>query len=121
MGRARAFTAKVVMLRGKPTGQVGTIGIGGLGHWQLLCRRIWLRSNCLYDRVRTRRRRLEALARPLCRSNCDAAEIQKLAGAFDLFRAMVKVPLDLPAFINALAPNGRMHFVGVKFVPIMRE
>src|SRR5713101_6043760 len=24
MGRARAFTAKVVMLRGKPTGQVGT-------------------------------------------------------------------------------------------------
>jgi hypothetical protein len=27
---------------------------------------------------------LEALAHPLCRSNSDAAEIQKLAGAFDL-------------------------------------
>src|ERR1700730_9832558 len=26
MGRERAFTAKVVMLRGKPMGQVGTIG-----------------------------------------------------------------------------------------------
>jgi len=37
MGRERAFTAKVVMLRGKPTDQVGTIGIGGLDHWQLLC------------------------------------------------------------------------------------
>jgi glyoxylase-like metal-dependent hydrolase (beta-lactamase superfamily II) len=48
MGRARAFTAKVVMLRGKPTGQVGTIRIAGPGHWQLLCRRIWLRSNCQY-------------------------------------------------------------------------
>jgi hypothetical protein len=34
---------------------------------------------------------------------------------------VVKVPLDLPAFINALAPNLRMHFVGVKFVPIMGE
>ncbi len=74
-----------------------------------------------YDRVRTRRRRLEVLARPLCRSNSDAAEIQNLAGAFDLLLAMVKVPLDLPAFINALAPNGRMHFVGVKFVPIIGE
>src|SRR6266852_7666883 len=48
MGRERAFTAKVVMLRGKPTGQVGTIGIAGPGHWQLLCRRIWLRSNYPY-------------------------------------------------------------------------
>jgi hypothetical protein len=44
-----------------------------------------------------------------------------LAGAFDLLLAMVKVPLDLPAFINALAPNGRMRFVGVKFVPIIGE
>jgi glyoxylase-like metal-dependent hydrolase (beta-lactamase superfamily II) len=51
------------MLRGKPTGQVGTIAIGGLSP---------------YDRVRIRRRRLEALARPLCRSNSDAAEIQKM-------------------------------------------
>jgi hypothetical protein len=32
-----------------------------------------------------------------------------------------KVSLDLPAFINALAPNGRMHFVAVKFVPIVGE
>src|SRR5258707_1366011 len=28
--------------------QVGTIGIAGPGHWQLLCRRIWLRSNYPY-------------------------------------------------------------------------
>src|SRR6266436_9869848 len=48
MGRERTFTAKVVMLRGKPTGQVGTIGIAGPGHWQLLGRRIWLRSNYPY-------------------------------------------------------------------------
>src|SRR5713101_437407 len=34
-----------------------------------------------YDRVRTRRRRLEALARPLCRSNSDAAEIQQIGGS----------------------------------------
>jgi glyoxylase-like metal-dependent hydrolase (beta-lactamase superfamily II) len=30
---------------------------------------------------------------------------------------MAKVSLDLPAFINAFAPNGRMRFVAVKFGP----
>ena len=30
-------------------------------------------------------------------------------------------PLDLPAFINALAPNGRMDLVAIKFAPIVSE
>jgi hypothetical protein len=34
---------------------------------------------------------------------------------------MAKVPLALPAFLNAPAPNGRVHFVGVKFVPVIGE
>jgi hypothetical protein len=34
---------------------------------------------------------------------------------------MIKVPLDLPAFINAPAANGRLHFVGVNFVRIIGE
>ena len=44
-----------------------------------------------------------------------------IGGSVRPMPAMVTVPLDLPAFINALAPNGRMHFVGVKFVPIIGE
>jgi hypothetical protein len=40
---------------------------------------------------------------------------------FDLLLVMVKVPLDWPALINALAPNSRLHFVGVKFVPITAQ
>ena len=31
---------------------------------------------------------------------------------------MVKAPLDFPAFINTLAPNGRTPFVSVNFVPV---
>jgi len=57
---------QIVMLRGKLTDQVGTIAIGGLSP---------------NDRLRTSRRRLEALARPLCRSNSDAVEIQKIGGS----------------------------------------
>jgi hypothetical protein len=33
----------------------------------------------------------------------------------------VKVPIDLPAFINALGPNDRIRFVGVKFARIIGE
>jgi len=34
---------------------------------------------------------------------------------------MAKVSLNLPVLIDAFAPNGRMHFVAVKFVPIVGE
>jgi hypothetical protein len=50
-----------------------------------------------------------------------AAEIQELAGVFDLLLGMVNVPLDRAALINALVPNRRLDFVGVKFVPVMSE
>ena len=50
-----------------------------------------------------------------------ADAIQELAGVFDLLLGMVKVPLDWPALINALVPNSRLHFVGVKFVLITAE
>jgi hypothetical protein len=69
---------------GEPTGQVGTFGTSELGHWQLLSRRIWLRSNCLY-------------------------------------LAMVKVPLDLPAFINAQRPMAVCIFLAFKSVRIIGE
>src|SRR5713101_5846889 len=92
MGRPRASTGKVVMLRGKSTGQVGIVGIGGLGGSKL-CPAHYVVHN-------------------------SAAESHNVAGTFSLLLAMVTVPLDLPAFINAEAPNGRMHGVGVTFVPI---
>jgi hypothetical protein len=38
-GIYRSMGRQIVMLRGKRTGQLGTTGIGGSGHWQLLCRR----------------------------------------------------------------------------------
>jgi hypothetical protein len=50
-----------------------------------------------------------------------AAEIQELAGAFDLLLGMVKVPPDRAALINALVPDTRLDFVGVNFTPITAE
>jgi hypothetical protein len=80
------------MLRGKSTGQVGIVGIGGLGGSKL-CHAHYVVHNS------------------------DAADSHNVAGTFSLLLAMVTVPLDVPA-LNAEAPNGRMHGVGVTFVPI---
>jgi uncharacterized zinc-type alcohol dehydrogenase-like protein len=43
----------------------------------------------------------------------DSATLQKLTGTLDFLLVTVNVPLDWPVLINTLAPNGRMHFVGI--------
>jgi hypothetical protein len=119
--RVRRHEAADVMLQAKPTGHLGTIGIVGLGQWQLLCRRMWLRSNCSLRPRKDKMTDARSFRAPTLSFKSDVADIPKLAGPFDLLLAMVKVPLDLPALINALAPNGHMHFVGVTLVPIIGE
>jgi len=51
-------------------------------------------------------------------SSRDSTAIKKLAGSFDLLISTVDVPLDWEALIGALAPNGRLHVVGVVLQPI---
>ena len=46
-------------------------------------------------------------------SSTDAAAIKRLAGTFDLLISTVNVPLDWGAMIDTLAPNGRLHVVGI--------
>ena len=48
----------------------------------------------------------------------DAAAIKKLGGSFDLLISTVNAQLDWDALIGALAPNGRLHFVGAVLEPI---
>ena len=51
-------------------------------------------------------------------SSRDSAAIKKLGGSFDLLINTVNVTLDWDAMIGALAPNGRLHTVGVVPEPI---
>jgi uncharacterized zinc-type alcohol dehydrogenase-like protein len=41
-----------------------------------------------------------------------------MAGKLDMLLIAVNVPLDWPAFIATLAPNGRLHIVGAVLEPI---
>jgi alcohol/geraniol dehydrogenase (NADP+) len=51
-------------------------------------------------------------------STRDSAAIKTLNGSFDLLISTVNVKLDWDAMIGTLAPNGRLHVVGVVLEPI---
>jgi uncharacterized zinc-type alcohol dehydrogenase-like protein len=51
-------------------------------------------------------------------STGDAAAIKKLAGTLDLLISTVNVPLDWDGLVETLAPQGRLHVVGVVLTPI---
>jgi uncharacterized zinc-type alcohol dehydrogenase-like protein len=48
----------------------------------------------------------------------DDKEMAKLAGTLDFILVTVNVPLNWSVYMNALAPRGRLHFVGVVSEPI---
>lgn len=48
----------------------------------------------------------------------DSTALEKLAGSFDFILVTANVALDWDAYIGALAPDGRLHFVGAVLEPV---
>jgi uncharacterized zinc-type alcohol dehydrogenase-like protein len=48
----------------------------------------------------------------------DPEALKKAAGSLDFILSTVNVPLDWEAYIAALRPKGRLHFVGVVTEPV---
>jgi uncharacterized zinc-type alcohol dehydrogenase-like protein len=48
----------------------------------------------------------------------DRGQLKKIAGSLDFILSTVNVELDWPAFIDALAPKGRLHSVGAVDKPV---
>jgi uncharacterized zinc-type alcohol dehydrogenase-like protein len=102
----------------RPTSRVGIIGIGGLGHMAVKFAAAYgcdvtalTSSESKFDEAR-------GFGASQVVSSRDSAAIKKLAGRFDLMISTVNVKLDWDALIAALAPNGRLHVVGVVPEPI---
>lgn len=96
----------------KPKDRVGIVGIGGLGH---LAVKFAAAFGCEVTAFTSNESKLKE-ARDFGAQNVvssrDSSAIQKLAGSFDLLLVTVNVPLDWSSLISALAPKGRLHFVG---------
>jgi alcohol/geraniol dehydrogenase (NADP+) len=102
----------------RPVDRVGVIGIGGLGHMALKFAAAYgcdvtafTSSESKFDEAKTFGARHVV-------SSKDSAAIKKLGGSLDLLISTVSAPIDWNAMIGTVAPNGRLHVVGLMVEPI---
>jgi len=102
----------------KPTDRVGVIGLGGLGHLALQFLDKWGCEVTAFSSNPEKSAELRRLGADEIVNSRDAAALGKVAGKFDFILSTVNVPLDWDSYIGALAPKGRLHFVGAVLAPI---
>jgi alcohol/geraniol dehydrogenase (NADP+) len=102
----------------KPTGRVGIIGIGGLGHMAVKFAAAYGCDVTAFTSSESKFEEAKGFGANHVVATRDSAAIKKLAGSFDLLISTVNVPLDWDAMIGTLAPNGRLHVVGAVVEPI---
>jgi len=102
----------------KPTGRVGIIGVGGLGHMGVKFAAAYGCDVTAFTSSESKFEEAKGFGAHHVISSKDSAAIKKLAGSFDLLISTVNVKLDWDAMIGALAPNGRLHVVGAVLEPI---
>lgn len=101
-----------------PTGSVGVIGIGGLGHLALQFARAWgCRVTAFTSSESKRQQALDMGAHDTINSR-DPEAIKAAAGRFDLLLSTVNVNLDWNGYLATLKPRGRLHLLGVVVEPI---
>lgn len=108
----------IVQFGVKPTDRVGVIGIGGLGHMALKFLHAWGCDVVAFSSSDSKRDEAIKLGANSVVNSRNSADMEKLAGSFDFILSTVNVPLDWQAYINALAPKGRLHTVGAISEPV---
>ena len=102
----------------KPTNRVGIIGIGGLGHMAVKFAAAYGCEVTAFTSSESKFDEAKGFGANQVVSSKDSAAIKTLGGSFDLLLSTVNVKLDWDAMIGTLAPNGRLHVVGVVLEPI---
>lgn len=102
----------------RPTQHVGVVGIGGLGHMALKFASAWGCEVTAFSSSMAKYEEAKSFGAHHVVSSRDAEAVRALANSFDLLIVTVSVPLDWPAMVAALAPRGRLHFVGVVPEPV---
>lgn len=107
-----------IMRFAKPTGRVGIVGIGGLGHMGVKFAAAYGCDVTAFTSSEGKFDEAKGFGAQHVVSSRDPAAIKKLAGTLDVLLVTVNVPLDWKALMGTLAPNGRMHLVGALPEPL---
>ena len=102
----------------KPTQRVGVVGIGGLGHLALQFLNKWGCEVTAFTSSDSKADEARKLGAHHVVSSRDPEAISKLAGTLDFILVTANVTLDWDAYLAALAPDGRLHFVGAVLEPV---
>jgi uncharacterized zinc-type alcohol dehydrogenase-like protein len=105
-------------LYAKPTGRVGIVGIGGLGHMAVKFAAAYGCEVTAFTSSESKFDEAREFGAHRVASTRNPASIGKLAGTIDLLIVTANVSLDWNALIGTLAPKGRMHVVGAVPEPI---
>lgn len=108
----------IVQFDVKPTDRVGVIGIGGLGHLALQFLNKWGCEVTAFSSSNSKQEEVLAMGAHHIINSRDEAQLGKIAGSLDFILSTVAVDLNWQVFLNALAPKGRFHTVGVIPSPI---
>ena len=102
----------------QPTDRVGVIGIGGLGHMALQFLSKWGCEVTAFTTSESKADEARQLGAHHVVGTRDKEDLAKLAGPLDFILVTANVGLDWDLYIAALAPDGRLHFVGAVLEPV---
>lgn len=102
----------------RPTQRVGVIGIGGLGHMALQFLNKWGCEVTAFSSTPGKEAEAKQMGAHYVVNSKDSKSLEAQAGRFDFILNTANANLDWSAYINALAPRGRLHTVGVISAPI---
>ena len=97
----------------RPTDRVAVVGIGGLGHMALRFLSAWGCEVTAFSTTPDKEAEARGFGAHHFVATRDEAALEKVAGAFDMILVTVNVELNWPLYVNALAPKGKLHLVGV--------
>ena len=101
-----------------PTGRVGVVGIGGLGHLALQFLNKWGCDVTAFTSSGSKAEEAIRLGAHRVIDSRSDAELDGAAESFDVIVSTVNAPLNWDKYFAALGPRGRLHTVGAVLEPI---
>ena len=108
----------IVQFGVKPTDRVGVVGIGGLGHLALRFLDAWGCEVVAFSSNPAKAEEAKRLGADRVVNSRDPEDVKSIAGSLDFILVTVNVALDWEAYLSALGPRGRLHFVGAVLEPV---
>jgi uncharacterized zinc-type alcohol dehydrogenase-like protein len=102
----------------QPTDRVGVVGVGGLGHLAIQFLNKWGCEVTAFSSSPSKKEELRKLGAHHVVDSRDPEQLKPLARSLDFILVTVNVPLDWGAYIETLAPRGRLHYVGAVLEPL---